>query len=398
MPKQLEDRNFRVKIVLEKVHSNIQLSKEAQSTMNIFAARLIENIMKKIPSVKQVSEHNIKDAVKATVDGELLTHSLQEIDRNNEPNLSKALVEHHMRRFAKRLTKKSINALTMFVEYIFAEILQLSGDFTLYNKSKRITPTYITTAISADIELSRLYNTLGFSNKHRVRIVKDGKLYKTDPKISAEAINYKEPTGKLFPDSVRRLAHKAGISQMEQKFVSRGVEIIKQFLSKVVSLSVSGRKVRLSSTDVQNTLASIGRPSPVIFTKKVSRVMDSGIKRVVADELKYNKCKTKYITSSGNKKYKFNPGTVARRKVRFYNNQDQCYIIGKSTMKKLITSTISLYKSQYQVSKGAVDLIHYAVEKYAVDVFYKALVMTTSRKAVRTSVEDLNYALQICNV
>jgi len=190
--------------VLKQVHPDIGMTGDSvvafDSMIRIVMRKLMHavNILKLGTRSKTISSRDIQSAVRLVFPGEIAKHAVSEgtkaVTKYNASKehkkekkkdkygntirtmpVSKTFrsglvlpvtrVEHIMMEFSVIERKSSTAAiyLAAVLEYIVAEILELSGNATRDYKRARIKPRFITLAINGDEELSKLFHNSIFS-------------------------------------------------------------------------------------------------------------------------------------------------------------------------------------------------------------------------------------------
>ncbi len=147
-----------IKWLSHQVHSDMQIGKNGKMTMNF----IIENIIIKLLDTYKINK-NLGETVKAITVGKLTNHALNDVKRFIQAKIDvkdpfpKAVKKFISIRFSLLpLDEEKYLYITGVVEYLIAEILELTGNTTRDNKRVRITPYYIYLAISRDEELQKV--------------------------------------------------------------------------------------------------------------------------------------------------------------------------------------------------------------------------------------------------
>lgn len=172
--------------VLKQVHPDTGISGEAMSAMDEIVHHSIRKIMHRANLVREgkatITSREIQTAVRLSVPGELTKHAVGEATKalakfrththkkgdakHSKQSLaglqfSVSRVEREMRKCAAgckcRLSAEAPIYLAAVVEYLVAEILELSGNASRDNKRVRITTRHIFLAIGHDEDLAKFY-------------------------------------------------------------------------------------------------------------------------------------------------------------------------------------------------------------------------------------------------
>jgi histone H2A len=195
MPKLLYEKyNFRLPIhrVLKQVHPYTKITQESMNEINLIIHEIIEKISQTMNTFDQktTSSRTVQTAVRLCLPGELARHAIHEgtkavtryvssklstpgtkqdkMSRSSRAGLQFPIgrVEHLMRHYIQHCGRLGAGApvyLAAVLEYLTAEILELSGNSSLDHKRNRINTRNITLAIENDEELSTLLKDMTLS-------------------------------------------------------------------------------------------------------------------------------------------------------------------------------------------------------------------------------------------
>lgn len=98
--------------------------------------------------------------------------------------------------------------------------------------------------------------------------------------------------------------------------------------------------------------------------------------------------------SGGTKKYKYKPGTVAKRQVTYYQKQPgRCFNIRKSPFHRLAREIAQGYANNLKFSKEAFIMLQLDTENYIVNLFNKANKLVTTNKRIRVMPKDIKLVI-----
>ena len=97
----------------------------------------------------------------------------------------------------------------------------------------------------------------------------------------------------------------------------------------------------------------------------------------------------------GQKPHRFLPGTVALRKIRYYQKQSSCLHIGMLPFQRLVREIAQEYKTDLRFSKEAVTLLQYAAEHYLVKLLEDANLNAIHAKRQKIEPKDIQLARRI---
>ena len=97
----------------------------------------------------------------------------------------------------------------------------------------------------------------------------------------------------------------------------------------------------------------------------------------------------------GQKPHRFLPGTVALRKIRFYQKQSSCLHIGMLPFQRLVREIGQDYKTDLRFSKEAVTLLQYAAEHYLVKLLEDTNLNAIHAKRQKIEPKDIQLARRI---
>lgn len=166
--------------VLKQIHPHTRITEQAKETITELIGNVLTAIIKTSPSL---SLDDLKKTVKEVIPGELAKHALNEADSaikkyessegpHGIKNVTKIMTIHLSPVTVKKMIKsmgmdvtdipvESFIFLAAALEYLMAEILELSGNAASDNRAKTIEKRHIEIIINYDTELIELFNKVG---------------------------------------------------------------------------------------------------------------------------------------------------------------------------------------------------------------------------------------------
>lgn len=410
----MKEFNYKIGIhkLLKMIHPDSQLSNATLLLINNMilrlAYRLIRASNKILNSVnkKLLSVADISAAVKIIYGDELAKQAL--IDGNkaitkykNSKKIKLAKENHAGLKFkistTYSLIKKHINKdnsvfedatifLTAVLEYITAEILDLSGSLARENKKIQITPRDIFITIENDSELNNMFK--GY-------FLGTGVI----PDINDELLKggARPPFKKIIKDSIfgitkpglQRLMYRAGVKYISGIIYEESRFIIKQFLEKILynTIILAERKnhttvtyedgveaLKFLNISIYNAKGYPGTMAPCKGSEKISKLFSNKIK---------------------NKKRKHKPKTNLLRIIKKYQSTS-CTLLPHESIDKLVreigndySTTIIRYESNYMW------LLHAIVEDYMINLYSKALLLALHSNRLTLYPKDIRLVQRI---
>jgi len=145
----------KTKQVLMQIYPELSISNKGIQFLYLFFSEIRKIMNDSISLLKKYDKHSIEDLIKCILTGtnELAIHAIKNMEIYETVFTGQIWDTHHS------LVDKYFSTT---LEYILAEVLELSGNVTKDNQKKRITPYYIWYSISLDEELLVLFKKIGF--------------------------------------------------------------------------------------------------------------------------------------------------------------------------------------------------------------------------------------------
>lgn len=185
--------------------------------------------------------------------------------------------------------------------------------------------------------------------------------------------------------AIQRLAHVAGVKRISGLVYEEIRGVLKVYLENVLKNAIlyteHSRRRTVSVEDVEAAL---------------NRHETSG--GAIRGKPKAKPCPKHgygFSFGMGQKPHRFLPGTVALRKIRFYQKQSSCLHIGMLPFQRLVREIGQDYKTDLRFSKEAVTLLQYAAEHYLVKLLEDANLNAIHAKRQKIEPKDIQLARRI---
>jgi histone H3/H4 len=164
----MSDINFKtfIKKILRQLYTNKQISKDAVEYINKIINNFASSLSKNSSTDKILNVKNIEIGLKTILIGQLLQQSI--IEGNNTVKTVKDKIDNYrmyypvskmkdiLKLYNNRIGKDSSIFLAGVLDYLTAEIIEVSGLFAEDNKKKRIEAIHVESAILKDEELIKI--------------------------------------------------------------------------------------------------------------------------------------------------------------------------------------------------------------------------------------------------
>jgi len=185
--------------------------------------------------------------------------------------------------------------------------------------------------------------------------------------------------------AIQRLAHVAGVKRISGDIYEEIRGVLKVYLENVLRNAITytehGRRKVVSVEDVE---AALNRHTP------------SG--GVIRGNPKAKRCPTHgygFSFGMGQKPHRFLPGTVAIRKIRYYQKQSSCLHIGMLPFERVVREISQDFRTDMKFSKKAVILLQYAAEHYLVKLLEDVNLNAIHAKRQKIEARDIWLARRI---
>ena len=185
--------------------------------------------------------------------------------------------------------------------------------------------------------------------------------------------------------AIQRLAHVAGVKRISGLVYEEIRGVLKVYLENVLRNAIlyteHSRRRTVSVEDVEAAL---------------NRHETSG--GAIRGKPKAKPCPKHgygFSFGMGQKPHRFLPGTVALRKIRFYQKQSSCLHIGMLPFQRLVREIAQDYKTDLRFSKEAVTLLQYAAEHYLVKLLEDTNLNAIHAKRQKIEPKDIQLARRI---
>ena len=185
--------------------------------------------------------------------------------------------------------------------------------------------------------------------------------------------------------AIQRLAHVAGVKRISGLVYEEIRGVLKVYLENVLRNAIlyteHSRRRTVSVEDVEAAL---------------NRHETSG--GAIRGKPKAKPCPKHgygFSLGMGRKPHRFLPGTVALRKIRYYQKQSSCLHIGMLPFQRLVREIAQDYKTDLRFSKEAVTLLQYAAEHYLVKLLEDTNLNAIHAKRQKIEPKDIQLARRI---
>ena len=185
--------------------------------------------------------------------------------------------------------------------------------------------------------------------------------------------------------AIQRLAHVAGVKRISGLVYEEIRGVLKVYLENVLKNAILYTEhSRRRTVSVEDVEAALNRHEP------------SG--GAIRGKPKAKPCPKHgygFSFGMGQKPHRFLPGTVALRKIRFYQKQSSCLHIGMLPFQRLVREIGQDYKTDLRFSKEAVTLLQYAAEHYLVKLLEDTNLNAIHAKRQKIEPKDIQLARRI---
>ena len=185
--------------------------------------------------------------------------------------------------------------------------------------------------------------------------------------------------------AIQRLAHVAGVKRISGLVYEEIRGVLKVYLENVLRNAILYTEhSRRRTVSVEDVEAALNRHEP------------SG--GAIRGKPKAKPCPKHgygFSFGVGQKPHRFLPGTVAIRKIRFYQRQSRCLHIGMLPFQRLVREIGQDYKTDLRFSKEAVILLQYAAEHYLSSLLEDANLGAIHAKRQKIEPKDIQLARRI---
>ena len=185
--------------------------------------------------------------------------------------------------------------------------------------------------------------------------------------------------------AIQRLAHVAGVKRISGLVYEEIRGVLKVYLENVLKNAILyTNHSRRKTVSVEDVEAALNRHEP------------SG--GAIRGKPKAKPCPKHgygFSFGMGQKPHRFLPGTVALRKIRFYQKQSSCLHIGMLPFQRLVREIAQDYKTDLRFSKEAVTLLQYAAEHYLVKLLEDTNLNAIHAKRQKIEPKDIQLARRI---
>lgn len=127
------------------VHRNLQYSKDATDKMNLLLNTLLDNIISKLPKNKEINDDIMTNTIIKYIPEYIGLGFKNQINQNHKLIFN----------ITQKYNKNGQKILTIFLEYICREILDLAANYCRDSGKKRILSHHVEYVIKNDVELKQ---------------------------------------------------------------------------------------------------------------------------------------------------------------------------------------------------------------------------------------------------
>jgi len=223
-----------IQIVLSQIHPELKVASDGIEAISEYLIKTGENIIKKIVFLKSkldinvdedvdadenkdtISARDVQFAVRLAIPGDIGKHAISEgtkgslkVSMGQDVNIVYDISNFNPK--IKKILPEANGYFSFVLEYLSAEILELSGNAARDNKRVKINKDFVDRAIKNDTELQKLgcligYNKKGEADKSLIKEKSDKKSVKKSPKKSVK----KCPEGKIENPKTGRCVNEFG--------------------------------------------------------------------------------------------------------------------------------------------------------------------------------------------
>tara|TARA_Y100000389_G_C17471304_1_gene531419 strand:- start:15751 stop:16992 length:1242 start_codon:yes stop_codon:yes gene_type:complete len=394
--------NLSIKQILKNVHPDLSIKTISVEILNDILMRLSENIievatkMSELGKTKTITVREIMTSVRLLVPGELGNNAIIRWKRyKNIEKYRKAIINKKNNKktpkekyagiefnvsTCKTIIQNNIKKdnligndapvyLATVLEYLVAEILDLSGNSTRDNNRIKITPNDIMIAIKNDEELNILFDgsILGSGVESNINI-------KLLPKEGGSV-----QVNRITKPALQRLMYKAGVKYISQLMYEESKFILIDFLETILEKAFAiaehkGNKtlmyedgietLKILKIKIYNAKGYPGKISPCKGSEKVSDV----------------------IQKTSNKRAKSSTNLI--KIIREYQ-KTKCTLIPHAPMDSVIKEIGNNFRYGMKYESDFIWLIHAICEEYMMSLYQDALLVALHADRITIMPKDL---------
>jgi histone H3/H4 len=412
-----------IKKVFKQVHPELHISSNALTQINAFINLLAKTIIKEThelvyknyePSSHIVSSRDIQTATRIVIMGELAKHAVREGTKavtkfqSSKYNgffhgskaqkaglvFNTARVEHILRKYFKKISASSSLYLSAVLEYITAEIMELSGNAAKDNKMKTISIRHVMFATDFDEELHNLKKRLhwDWAGAGSIPYI-HSKLYPTKESINKKKRSSKKRSAKK--QSLKKRKHSFGLKSQKKHGIVYRDNI--QGITKPALIRLMRRAgISTQSGLVYEELRGIMKVFLEKLLKDAVEHMSHDRRRTMYKEDVFYASKMKMFPTVTSKKlaiYSFG-ASKALKEISYYQKHVGS-LVPKEPFRRLVREVIQDYKADVKISKEAFDLIQEITETYMVSLLEDSLLAAIHSGNIRIRPKDFQLARRL---
>lgn len=413
MPNKPNAKTGKWDIYLKKVLQQVQPDNGISSLGMRVTCDIIRHLEDKLSAVatmltmhsgkQTVSSREVQTAIRLTFPGQLAKHTVREgckavtkftsnygaADKGNRSAMSGlqfsvSRAENGLRKHAGKLRvgSKAPVYLAGVLEYISAEILELSGNAAHDNKKTRITPRHIFLATHYDEELKELLSDVVITEGGLIPHIHSSLLPKKEYGGSQDggrgkglgkkgAVRHRKVLRDIIQgitkNALQRLAYKAGVKMMSGLMYEELRGVMRMFLENKLRGAIAVTEHHGRKTVMRGDLVASTKGNAILNYKGDSKLVGGA---------------------------KSAPGTVSLRKIRGFQ-KSVMYLIQRAPFQRLVREIGQEFKMNLRYDSLFMDALQTLTEAYLVDLLKDTNLLAIHAHRTTIQPRDLQLARRI---